>query len=108
MGWFWFDMSRKTTTEQKLVNTAGIVEREVRLWLKERNYDLRVFANYFVILDNLLKYNAEINNNGPSPEAKSQGYISIYHKISDASSKSVSVLSPACFVGQEWWDDCRL
>lgn len=79
MGWFWFDMSRKTTTEkteQKLVDTAGVVEREVRLWLKERNYDLRVFANSFVILDNLRKYNAEIDNNAPSPEAKTHGYIS--------------------------------
>jgi len=55
MGWFWFDMTHKATTEkvkQKLVDSANIAEHEINLWFKERNYDLRVFANSFVVLDN--------------------------------------------------------
>jgi diguanylate cyclase (GGDEF)-like protein len=56
MGWFWFDLTRKATTEkieQKFIDAAGIAEREISLWLKERNYDLRVFASSSIILDNL-------------------------------------------------------
>ncbi len=59
MGWFWFDLTRKATTdkiEQKLVDCVGIAEREINLWFKERNYDLRVFANSFVVLENLRQY----------------------------------------------------
>ncbi|OQX12838.1 MAG: hypothetical protein BWK76_17080 [Desulfobulbaceae bacterium A2] len=56
MGWFWYDLTRKVTTEkseQKLLDAAGIAEREINLWFKERKIDLRVFANSFVVLDNL-------------------------------------------------------
>ncbi len=59
MGWFWFDLTRKVTTEkseQKLLDAAGIAEREIKLWFKERKFDLRVFANSFVILDNLRRH----------------------------------------------------
>jgi len=78
MGWFWFDLSRKATTEkteQKLIDSAGIVEREISLWFKERNYDLRVFANSFVILDNLRRYNAEGGILDPSSAAKHQVHL---------------------------------
>jgi diguanylate cyclase (GGDEF)-like protein len=63
MGWFWFDLTRKATTdkiEQKLVDCVGIAEREINLWFKERNYDLRVFANSFVVLENLREYRTAI------------------------------------------------
>ncbi len=56
MGWFWFDLTRRATTEkieQKFLDAAGIIEREISLWLKERKYDLRVFASSSIVLDNL-------------------------------------------------------
>lgn len=59
MGWFWYDISSKTTTakfEQRLTASADIIEREIDLWFKERNYDLRVFSNSFLISQNLTIY----------------------------------------------------
>lgn len=56
MGWFWYDISRKTTTakvEQTLSSSSSIIEREIGLWLKERAYDLRVFSDSFVIAENV-------------------------------------------------------
>jgi diguanylate cyclase (GGDEF)-like protein len=73
MGWFWFDITRKATTdkiEQKLIDSAGIAEREISLWFKERHYDLRVFANSFVVLDNLNKYYWESGQNSDDYEKK--------------------------------------
>jgi diguanylate cyclase (GGDEF)-like protein len=64
MGWFWFDMTRKATTEkieQKLVDSVGIAEREINLWFKERKYDLRVFAGSFVVRENLSRYSTAIS-----------------------------------------------
>lgn len=65
MGWFWYDISRKTTTakvEQKLAIAADIVAREIGLWFKERNYDLRVFSNSFVVAENLTIYQQNRQN----------------------------------------------
>lgn len=59
MGWFFHDMTKKATTEkveQRLLESAGIVEREVTLWFKEREHDLHVFASSVVIIDNLTEY----------------------------------------------------
>lgn len=73
MGWFWFDITRKATTdkiEQKLIDSAGIAEREISLWFKERHYDLRVFANSFVVLENLNKYYWEDGQNSDDYEKK--------------------------------------
>ncbi|MDP3479384.1 MAG: HAMP domain-containing protein, partial [Desulfoprunum sp.] len=78
MGWFWFDMTRKATTdkiEQRLVDSAGIAEREINLWFKERHYDLRVFANSFVVLDNLSKYSVEGGQESAALEKKRQAYL---------------------------------
>jgi diguanylate cyclase (GGDEF)-like protein len=63
MGWFWYDLTRKATTdkiEQKLIDCVGIAERAINLWFKERNYDLRVFANSFVVLENLREYRTAV------------------------------------------------
>jgi diguanylate cyclase (GGDEF)-like protein len=59
MGWFFHDMTKRTTTEkveQKLLESAGAVEREMTLWFKERDRDLHVFASSSVIIDNLTAY----------------------------------------------------
>ncbi len=77
MGWFWLDMTRKATTdkiEQELVDSAGIAEREINLWFKERNYDLRVFANSFVVLDNLGRYKTESGK----AKTKQEGQASVH------------------------------
>ena len=66
MGWFWYDLTRKATTEkveENLVNTVDIAEREINLWFKERNYDLHVFADSFVVLDNLKQFRAANGTN---------------------------------------------
>lgn len=67
MGWFWFDLTRRATTEkitQQYLDAAGIAEREISLWLKERKYDLRVFASSSIILDNLLPSAGETGLSG--------------------------------------------
>lgn len=72
MGWFWYDISRKTTSakiEQQLTGSADIIEREIGLWFKERNYDLQVFSNSFVVSENLGIYHRErTRGTGVSPK----------------------------------------
>ncbi len=56
IGWYWFDLTHKATSEkveQKLLDSAGFAEREINLWLKERNYDLRAFANSPLVLESI-------------------------------------------------------
>lgn len=70
MGWFWYDISRKTTSakiEQQLTGSADVIEREIGLWFKERNYDLHVFSNPFVVSENLGIFHREkTSSTGPS------------------------------------------
>jgi len=72
MGWFWYDISSKTTTakvEQRLRTSADIIDREIDLWFKERNYDLRVFSNAFLVAENLAIYQQQVaNTDNPSAE----------------------------------------
>lgn len=78
MGWFWFDLTRTATTEkieQKLVDSVGIAEREINLWFKERNYDLRVFANSFVVLENLSQYRTAIGSEKKKQEKQTSAYL---------------------------------
>jgi diguanylate cyclase (GGDEF)-like protein len=59
MGWLLNNMMHATLTEkieQKLFDSANIIEREVSLWFKERSYDLYVFSTSFVITENFTKY----------------------------------------------------
>ena len=75
MGWLWFDMSRQATTDktaQKLADSAGTAEREINLWLKERQYDLRVFANSSIIRDNLRRLHAVAESTGKAAEQTRQ------------------------------------
>lgn len=68
MGWFWHDLTHKATiekVEKNLANAADIAEREIDLWFKERNYDLHVIADSFVVLDNLKQYRAANGSNVP-------------------------------------------
>lgn len=79
MGWLWFDVSRQATTDktaQKLANSAGIAEREINLWLKERQYDLRVFANSSIIRDNLRRIRAVEGGTGKAAEQTRQESLS--------------------------------
>lgn len=81
MGLFWYDISRKTTTakvEQKLAIAADIVAREIGLWFKERNYDLRVFSNSFVVAENLIIY----QQNRQNTEQISKKTVAALRKIS--------------------------
>lgn len=58
MGWFWFDISRDTTTakvEQSLRASASIIDRELALWFKERSHDLRVFSGAVVVPESMLR-----------------------------------------------------
>lgn len=75
MGWLWFDVSRQATTDktaQKLADSAGIAEREINLWLKERQYDLRVFANSTIIRDNLRRIRAVEGDTGKAAQLTRQ------------------------------------
>jgi diguanylate cyclase (GGDEF)-like protein len=78
MGWFWYDMTHRATTEkieQKFVDLAAIVEREISLWLKECRYDLRVFANSFIVLDNLQAYYVDSGKTDPAGEKREDPHL---------------------------------
>lgn len=78
MGWFWYDLTHKATTEKvekHLVNSADIAKRETSLWFKERNYDLHVFADSFVVLDNLSQYRAASRSKVPKEEIKTSSNL---------------------------------
>jgi diguanylate cyclase (GGDEF)-like protein len=78
MGWFWFNMTRRVTTEkieQKLVDSVGLAEREINLWFKERNYDLRVFASSFVVRENLSRYRTAIGNDKKNLEKQPSAHL---------------------------------
>lgn len=65
MGWILNSMIHTTITEkteQKLLYSANIIEREISLWFKQRSYDLHVFSNSFVISENLARYLSARNN----------------------------------------------
>ncbi len=112
MGWFWYDISRKTTTakvQQKFMASADIIEREIGLWLKERNYDLRVFSNSFVVAENLAIYqhnqqeSKEITNDTETALRKISTYLGIiirnfnsYHSLSvlDAEGRVLAASTP--------------
>ena len=64
MGWYFYDLIYRATAdkiEQRLIDVAGIGERAIDQWFKERDHDLRVFSNSPVIIDNLTKYLAATN-----------------------------------------------
>lgn len=112
MGWFWYDISRKTTTskiEQKLSVSADIIEREIGLWFKERNYDLRVFSNSFVVAENLALYQQNVTAENTSTLQTEEAlkristYLGIiitkfknYHRLAvlDAGGKVLAASSP--------------
>jgi len=59
MGWLLNNMMHASViekSEQKLRHTSNLIEREIALWFKERNYDLYVFSNSFVVNDNYSRY----------------------------------------------------
>lgn len=65
MGWFWFDLTRKATTakiEQKLRDSASSAQREIALWFKERNYELRVVSGSVVVVDAIQQYYAALTD----------------------------------------------
>jgi len=80
MGWFWYDLTHKATiekVEKNLVNLADIAEREINLWFKERNYDLHVIADSFVVLDNLKQYRAANGSKVPKEGKKTSSNLRI-------------------------------
>ena len=88
MGWLINNTIHVTLTEkaeQKLIDTSKIIHRELSLWFKERNYDLRVLSNSFVITENFAKYQADKNlnnesNNKPDHIKKISTYLSSIEK----------------------------
>lgn len=68
VGWLLNAMIRTTMTEkveQKLLDSASYIERELALWMRERNHDLRVFSNSFVIAENFNRYLNDKNRKEP-------------------------------------------
>lgn len=52
LGWFYFSQAEKAVREsarQELGNTAAHAEREIRLWLRERFYDIRIFSSSYLL-----------------------------------------------------------
>jgi diguanylate cyclase (GGDEF)-like protein len=57
-GWLSYLQSRRALTEKissELVGVSSQAAHEVDLWLKERLYDLRVFANSYEVFENLAR-----------------------------------------------------
>jgi diguanylate cyclase (GGDEF)-like protein len=88
MGWLLNNTIHVTITEkaeQKLIDTSKIIHRELSLWFKERNYDLRVISNSFVITENFAKYQVnkdlrKTSNNKPDHIKKVSTYLSSIEK----------------------------
>ncbi len=58
MGWFSYVQNRKFLSdkiEQELKVVTSQASRELDLWLRDRLYDVRVFASSYVVLENLEK-----------------------------------------------------
>lgn len=86
MGWFFYDMTYKAMAEkarQRLMDSSAKGERDMDLWLADREHDLHVFANSFVLIDNLTKYLDSEGSDGTSskdassitPIKKINGYL---------------------------------
>lgn len=78
MGWFWYDLTHQATTEKiekNLLSTAEIALHETSLWFKERNYDLHVFADSFVVVDNLKQYHALSKRIEPPTAIKTASHL---------------------------------
>ncbi len=79
MGWFFYDMTYKAMAEkarQRLMDSSDKVERDMDLWLADREHDLHVFANSFVLIDNLTKYMDSMGSDSTnSKEASSASSI---------------------------------
>ena len=59
VGWLISDMMHTTLEEkldEKLVEASRIIRGKLDLWFRERNYDLHVFSNSFVISESYGKY----------------------------------------------------
>ena len=79
MGCFFYSMTYKATarkTEQRLIDSAGKVERDLNLWLKDQDRDLHVFASSFVLVDKLTKYQA-INGKEDAKERETKNASSL-------------------------------
>lgn len=73
MGWFFYDMTYMAMaekTQQRFHDTSEKVEREIGLWISERGNDLRTFANSFVLIDNLTKYQDMKGGDTPPADKK--------------------------------------
>jgi diguanylate cyclase (GGDEF)-like protein len=88
MGWFFYDMTYRAMAEktrQRFIDSSGKVEREMDLWLAERQHDLHVFANSFILIDNLTGYldtkgadaSKHEGDQGLSPVKKISGYLDL-------------------------------
>jgi diguanylate cyclase (GGDEF)-like protein len=83
MGWLFYTMTYRAMaekTQQRFMDSAGKVERELNLWFAGRQHDLQVFANSFILIDNLTKYQ-DMENGKPSSQ-KSDQVLSPVKKIS--------------------------
>ncbi len=91
MGWLFYDMSYRAMAEktrQRFMDSAGKAEREMNLWFAERQHDLQVFANSFILIDSLTKYH-DMKNGTPSnqtsdhvlsPVKKINSYLDLVRK----------------------------
>ena len=80
MGWLLNNILQAALTEkteQKLLDTSNVIEREISLWFKERYYDLHVFANSVVITEYLAAFNADSGSyfHDPSSSAPVKTYL---------------------------------
>src|ERR671911_1913193 len=55
--WISYNQNRRALEEkisQELLSSSGQAAREMDIWLKERLYDLRVFASSYEVTENLI------------------------------------------------------
>lgn len=97
MAWFFYTMTYNAATEnlrQKLVESAGHVERQMDGWMAERERDLTAFATSPVLVDNLQAY-LETKHQAaksdrqpvPTPEQRLAAFLGqIRHRMADTGS----------------------
>lgn len=72
MGWLSYVQNKRSLTEkitEELRNVTSHTAREIDLWLKERFYDMRVFASSYEVSENLEKILREPNAGGKESKA---------------------------------------
>ena len=93
LGWAYFNQAEKAllkSSQREMLDTVDQVRREFDFWFKERYYNIRVFADSYLLSEGLEDYlslsgngNAAESLDGDAELAKMEDYLSLVHSEFD-------------------------